>query len=221
MVAEMATTQTPAFPEALTWPEKARAISITDQASYTLAANQKLDLAVLRKKIVGEFEPMKKASHAAWKAIVAKENEHLEPIEEAEKILVASIKKWEHEQERIRREEEARLRAEALKREEDERLAAALEAEAEGAAPEEVTAVLSAPAIVAPIVAAPTFDRVKGLGIRETWSAQVFSIRELCRAVADGKVPEVYVSANMTALNSRARTDKKLMQIPGVRAVSN
>jgi hypothetical protein len=131
MVAEVATT-TPAFPEALTWPEKARSIQIVDAASYTLAANQKKDLATLRKRIVTEFEPMKKASHAAWKAVVAKENEHLEPIEEAEKILTAVIKQFEFDEERKRREIQRRLDEEQRQRDEADRLRREAEAKAHG-----------------------------------------------------------------------------------------
>lgn len=266
MVAEVATT-TPAFPEALTWPEKARSIQIVDAASYTLAANQKKDLATLRKRIVTEFEPMKKASHAAWKAVVAKENEHLEPIEEAENILTAGIKQFEFDEERKRREiqrrldeeqrqrdeadrlrreaeakairdEELRVQAEIRAKDEAARLARAIEAEAAGASEATVAEIVSTPVLavpevapitayiepapyIAPVVAAPTYDRVKGIGIRETWSAQIVSIKDLCRAVADGRVPEMAVQGNMPWLNNRARSDKRLMQIPGVRAVAN
>ena len=258
---------TPSFPEAMTWPQKAKSITIADQASYDLAAGMKLDLTALRKKIVEEFAPMKEAAHKAHKAITEKEKEHLTPVAEAEAILVSGIKRFHDEQERKRREEESRLAAEARIREEEDRkrreaeakairdeelriaaeakkrdeelrIQTAMDAQSSGATMEEVEKILDQPVIevpeVAPIeaymepaayvpppVAAPTFDKMKGLGIRETWSAQVFSIKDLCRAVADGVVPEAYVTPNSTALNGRARSDKQFLKIPGVRAVKN
>lgn len=268
VVVDAVATQTPAFPEAMTWPEKAKALKITDQTTYDLAGNQKRDLAALRRKIVAEFGPMKEAAYKAHKVITTKEAEYLAPITEAEGIIAKAIKLFEAEQERIRleieerrreqqrkdeeaerlrREAEARavrdaelkLQAEQRAREEEERIALALKAEAAGAAAVEVETILAqpvreiaevleleayidpTPVYAAPVVAAPTYDRMKGLNIRENWSARVDSVKELARAVADGRIPETYITPNMTALNARARSDKKLLNIPGVTAVVN
>ncbi len=263
MVAELEVT--PSFPEALTWPERAKSIAIRDQESYDLAANMKMDLAALRKKIVEEFAPMKEAAHKAHKAITTKENEYLAPIEQAEKLLVGTLKAWTAEQERLRIAEQRRMEAEARAREEEDRqrriaeaaairaederraaelrrqdeearLAAALEAQVVGASEETVAVILETPvidvpevapveaymepaAMVIPQVAAPTYERAKGLGISTRWGARVFSIKDLCRAVADGKAPENFVLPNMPALNARAKSDQTGMNVPGVRAV--
>lgn len=69
-----------------------------------------------------------------------------------------------------------------------------------------------------PVIVAPTFDRQKGLGIRDTWEAQVTNMRLLARAVADGTIPESYIEIT-PALKARVRADKQLTNIPGVRAV--
>jgi len=249
----------PEFPEALTWPERARALTITDQASYDTAAGMKKTLADFRKRIVEEFAPLKQAAHNAHRLLTSKEASCLAPITEAEQILVGAINRFTDEQERLRREEQARLdaqrreaeriereraeaehrallakQAEERQREEEQRLAAAVQAEELGASADVVESVMAAPLrhveeappvealmrpVEAPVVAAPTFQRQTGLGIRETWKAEVKDIKALCRAVADGRVPDTYVTANMTALNSRARSDKQAMQVPGVVAV--
>jgi len=210
---------TPEFPEALTLPEQAKAITITSAETYTQAANFKITLAGWRKKIVDEFAPMKEAAHKAHKAITAKEGEYLKPITEAEATLKAAIVKWQDEQEAIRRAEQRRLELEAqmqrdLERQqrEEEALNAAI---AEGT--EEVY--VEPVAYVPPPIAAPTYEAVKGLGITRRWGAEVTDIKKLCRAVADGVVPETYVLPNQVALNQRAAADKQSMTLPGVKAV--
>lgn len=210
---------TPEFPEALTLPEKAKAIVIRNADDYKQAAEFKITLAGWRKKITEEFAPMKEAAHKAHKAITAKEGEYLKPITEAESTLKASIIKWQDEQEAIRRAEQARLEAESRaaaeeerKRREEEALQVAI---AEGS--DEVY-VEPAP-YVPPPIAAPTYEKVTGLGITRRWGAEVTDIKKLCRAVADGVVPESYVLPNMPALNQRAQADKQALLLPGVRSI--
>lgn len=207
---------------------------------------------------------MKEAAHKAHKAITAKENEYLAPIEQAERMLVTAIKGWSAEQERRRIEEQRRLEAEARiaaeadrrrreaeaaaaraeaeraaaeirKRDEEIRLSLALAALAAGDSEESVAALLDIPVIdvptvpaveefmepaayIVPQVAAPTYDRMKGLGIPERWEAEITDMKKLCAAIGRGEVPEHYV-APTPALNSRVRSDKSLTNIPGVRAV--
>jgi len=228
---------TPEYPEALTLPEQAKAITITNAETYTQAANFKITLAGWRKKIVDEFGPMKEAAHKAHKAITAKEGEYLKPITEAEATLKTAIMKWQDEQERLRRIEQARLEAEARAAAEADRKRREEEAAAIRKAEEEaalnaaiaagqddvaelppVEAYIEPVAYVPPPIAAPTYEAVKGLGITRRWGAEVTDIKKLCRAVADGVVPETYVLPNQVALNQRAQADKQAMMIPGVRS---
>ncbi len=216
---EMTTIEiTPEFPEALSLPEQAKAITITNAETYTQAANFKITLAGWRKKIVDEFAPMKEAAHKAHKAITAKEGEYLKPITEAEATLKTAIMKWQDEQERLRRIEQRRLEMEAQMQRDLERQQR--EEEALNAAIAEGTEeVYVEPAVyVPPPIAAPTYEPVKGLGITRRWGAEVTDIKKLCRAVADGVVPETYVLPNQVALNQRAQADKQAMMIPGVRS---
>lgn len=246
--------QTPVFPEALTLPEQARAIVITDQETYNTAASLKIHYAQWRKRIIDEFAPMKEAAHKAHKAITSKEAEYLAPVTEAEGILKAALIKWQDEQARLQRIEQARLeaiaRAEAeadrqrreaearvimeaeRKRDEEARIAAALEAQTAGAGEETVAAILDTPvldvapveaymepaAYVAPVVAAPTYQRMVGTGIREVWGCRIVNMKQLCAAIGRGEVPENYVTGT-TALNDRARADKGMLKIPGVEPV--
>ncbi len=168
--------------------------------------------------------------------------------DEQERLRLAEQRRLEEEarkaaeEDRKRREAEAaEIRAAELKaaeelRQKDEalRLERAAEAERNGGdvdaalntpvieVPEvaPVEAYVAPPAPVAPVVAAPTFEAAKGLGIRRTWGAEVFNLKMLCAAVATGEVPESYVQPNPVALNARARSDQSMMKVPGVRAVA-
>lgn len=223
---------------ALTWADKAKALTITDSASYQVAANLKIDLATLRKAIIADNEAPKKAAAAAHKAACDHENKYLKPVQEAEAILVTSIKKWQDEQERLRRieqariETEARAAAEADRKRREEEAATIRKAEEEAAlnaaiasGSDEVAelppveAYIEPAPYIPPPIAAPTYEKVTGLGITRRWGAEVTDIKKLCRAVADGVVPDSYVLPNMPALNSRAQADKQGMMLPGVRSL--
>lgn len=233
--------------KALTWPERARKVSIVDQRTYDTAVDLIKGATVLRGEIVSHHEPIKKSAWAAHKAAVAAEKKLLAPVDEALSILRGSIGDWDRRQEQLRRQEEARQREEARrqeierrkseaeslaaqrKAEEEARLSAAVEAEKSGASAEEVDFVMDAPEeftptppVSIPVSAprsTPTYQKAAGISRREVWSAEVVSIQELVRAVADGKAPITLIQANNTALNGMARSLKSAMAVPGVRAV--
>ncbi len=177
-------------------------------------------------------------------AAIKKWSDEQERIRQAEQRRLEAEARAREAEDRRRREEEARaaraederIAAELRAQDEAARLAAFEEAQVIGASEETLAVILDTPVIdvpeVAPIaayadpvawvpppIAPPTFERAKGLGITRTWSAELISIRQLCRAVIENKVPETYVLANMVALNNRARTDKTAFSIPGVRAI--
>jgi len=244
--------------KALSLPAQAKAIKIVDQASYNAAARMKLGLVDLEKQIVDHHAPIKSAAHKAHLAACAAEKKLLDPTREALAIVNRSLAVWEREQEQIRLEEqrrkdaevaeanrrarqeaeaaERRVREEAqkIKEEEEAVLRAALEAEAAGAPPEAVNAIINTPIpepVIAPApdpkpiprtVVAPTFRRVAGAAPREkNYRAEITDIKVLCRAVADGSAAPECVEGNMTYLNKRARDDKDKLSIPGVKAVKD
>lgn len=204
---------------ALTWPERAAQLVIVDQQSYTRAAETLKEIAWVEKQITDHHGPMKKAAKEAHNQAVAAEKRFLDPLMKAKDIIRGAISKWTSEQERIRREAEAKAREEARRKEEDERLAKAAAAEAEGRPEAEVTKILETPVPIAPVVAMPTYNKVEGVSMRETWHAEVIDIKVLCQAVVEGQAPLEAVQANMPLLNSMARTSKSELSIPGVKAV--
>ena len=96
-----------------------------------------------------------------------------------------------------------------------------IEAICNAPAPEPVHIAIDVP-ILPPIPKeAPAILLPKGMSRRKTYRAEVVNLTLLCRAIAEGKAPTSYVTANMTALNARARADELSMAVPGVKAVED
>lgn len=197
--------------------DEAEAIQIVDQETYNRAAARFSAAASLEKQIVDYHAPLKQKAHEAHKAICNAETSLLAPVRQAKQILSRAIGAWDTEQERVRREEQRRLEEEARKRADEEALQAAIDAERSGADAEEVEAVLSTPAPVQKVMAAPTYE--KTIPTRENWSAEVVSLRALVKAAAENPAYLCYLEANETALNAAARAQKQVFAVPGCKAV--
>jgi hypothetical protein len=48
-----------------------------------------------------------------------------------------------------------------------------------------------------------------------TWKAQVFSVKDICKAIGNGRLPTDLVDVNMKALNEMARTIAEEKEMPG------
>jgi len=212
--------------KALSWPQQATALVVADQGGYDKATEALLTIKSLAKEISDHHRPVIQAAFAAHREAVKAEKRLLEPLETAERMIKVKLGTFLEEQEKLRLAEEKRLEEEARKRAEEEAIAAAVQAETElkesGATPEQINEATleildQAPANVPAVVAPRTFQAAKGVSASERWSAQVVSLKELARAVADGKQPEALLLPNMPALNGLARSLKGAMSVPGVR----
>ncbi|MCJ7663058.1 MAG: hypothetical protein MUO24_02320 [Desulfobacterales bacterium] len=209
--------------QALTWPDQARGIAIVDQSSFEQANLLTQGIQALRKQIKGVFDPMeekakeaKRAAEASRVEVVTQRATIEKPLVEAENILYPKIDAYVQEEKRKAREEEDRIRRVALQAEEDARLQAAIEAEANG--DKEVADVILETPMPAPRVYIP-IPKVDNLSFREDWSAEVINLPELVRAVAEGRAALAYLEPNLPGLNAQARSLRGEMKIPGVRAV--
>ena len=204
---------------ALTVPEQAKALTVASNEDYAAGESLLATCKQLENEIHATFDPIVEKAHQAHKEAVSQRKKYLDPIEDGRRILKGKMIAYQSEQERKQREEQARLEAEARKRAEDEALALAAQAEAEGDT-ETAEAIIAEPVQVAPVVAPRTAPAASRLSAgRSVWSAEVVSLMEMVKAVAEGKQPITYLQANEPALNSRARSDKSFMNVPGVRAV--
>lgn len=219
--------------EVMTIPDQAKMILVKDSVSMTRANEFFLVIKGLRKKIADTMDPIIKAAHNAHKIALGKKGELEAPLIAGEKWLSGQMATYYQEQERKRKVEEERLRQEAIqaemkRRQEEEecKMAEAAALEAAGATDEadqlvnEAIQAKEEPVVVQ--VAPPPTPKVQmtGAAVKEYWGAEVFDLKALVRAVGEGKCPLGLIEPNMTALNAQARSLKKEMNIPGVRAVS-
>lgn len=207
-----------AVTKALAFPEQARALVIVDALGYTKACDFLQGVKALRAEIAETFEPHIKRAHESHKALLKEKADAEAPLVEAERIAKAALVTFNNEQERQRREEQARLQAELRRQEEDRKLneAVALEAAGESA---EASAVLDEPVHVPTVAVAPLTPKVSGIAYRETWSASVTDVAALVKFVAANPQFAGLLSPNMPALNAQARSLKGQMSIPGVEAI--
>lgn len=68
-----------------------------------------------------------------------------------------------------------------------------------------------------PMVKEP--PKVQGVKSLVNYKAEVYDVKALCRAVADGTQPEELIAPNLVALNRMAKAAPKSLNIPGVRVV--
>lgn len=147
--------QRPEAPAAL---EKARSVVIVTVDDYKAADLEQMGLQKLEKLIVDDFKPSRDAATKAFNAAKAsttaireQEAKHLEPVQEARRVLKSKMSNWQDEQELLRREEERKLREQARKLEEDRQIAEAELAEKAGDK-ETAQAILEQPVVTPPVV---------------------------------------------------------------------
>lgn len=189
--------------------------AIVDQASYERAAALYNQIGAKKKEVEEYFREPREKAHAAWKSLTEKIKGLIDPLSAAEKALKPKMGVYLQEQERLRLEEQKRQQKEAQARLDAQKLEEAQELEDAGQV-QEAEAVLQTQVVAAaPKIEAP---KVAGMcGGRESWKAQVFSMRDLCRAVAEGKVAANLVMPNQPVLDTMARVLKAEMKIPGVK----
>lgn len=202
----------------LTMSEQADALVIDSESTYRAASGFLLGVKALQKEVLDFFAPLKKSAQDAHRKLCAAEKEKAEPLIIVERKVKTRMLEYETEQRRIKAEQEAKLRAEARKIEEEARIREATRLEQEGRQ-KEAERLIEAPIFTPPVTVAPPTPKVQGVSFRETWSAEVDDIRALCRAIADGTAPTTYVTPNMTAINAIARAQKDGFSVPGCRAV--
>src|SRR3990167_294165 len=203
--------------KALTTVTQAQELTVENQASYNYANNFLRAVKELQKTISDTFRPIIAAANLTWKGALAEERKHLGPLQNAEVLVKSKMLEWMQEQERARREVQAKLQARAEK-ERQEALAKAEEARAGGKETRAEKYEERAAAIIAPQLA-PSFDR-GSVSVKQLYRAEVVSLIDLVKAVIDGKAPIMCIEANSTFLNSQARAMKETLNYPGVKVIA-
>jgi len=107
--------------EIMTIDNQVKSVVVTDQKSFTEAGNVTLAIDGMIKQVKEYWKEPKEKAFQAHKAITAKESEMLGPLKEMRNHVQKKISQFLTEQDRKRREEQARLDEKRRKEEEAER----------------------------------------------------------------------------------------------------
>lgn len=161
---------------------------VTTSDQYLLASNELITLKKKRNEVVEFFAEMKSSAYATWKVIVAREKFFTDKIDQFETILKKKMLSFKTEQDRIQRETQMRLQAEANVKADAERkklLANAKQNERRG---NELNAEMyknAAENVTAPaVVIENTTPKAAGISTREVWKAEVTDKQAFIAAVA-------------------------------------
>lgn len=219
----------------------AEAFIIDSPEMYEAAANELRDIKGKYDRIEAARLNITRPIDASKKAVMDFFRSPLEKLEKAGKLIKASMLTYQQAEQKkaddARREAEAKAQAEqraleAAQRETEQQLEGALQSgnvEAYAVACEAVETIREQRELaeVAPtrmvIGAAP---KAKGTSTRDNWQAEVFDFKAFVieaakRAEAGDEFLLSMLEANMSALNTAAKSMKQHLSFPGIRAVNN
>lgn len=216
--------------KALSWPDKARSLVVTNQRSYDLAGVLIKGIKDLRAEVNDTFDPIIKKNREALETSRAQKAKSADPLDEAERILKSSRVTWSQEQEQLRLERQQQADREAEEQAAKQRAQEMADAKRQGASRVELKALAAQPVMVVPVTVESTVEKVAGISLRDSWSAEVdpaqaksedAALALLIAFVAKNPQFQNMVLKNSPVLNTLARSMKNLFNIPGYRAVNH
>ena len=202
--------------QAMTLKGQAMSLTVVDQETYGVAGEFAKNLRTAKKRIQDYFSPIKKAAHETWKGICAKENEAIRPIDEADAHIRKTMNAYLNEQERKRREEQARLEAierEKARKEQEALLKRAAAAEAKGKTDkaeelfEKAEDVYEKPVYVEPVTAVKTDAAT--VGAAKDVTVEVLNIKAFIAELVelDSNAFEALFSVKVSGLKSWVKSN--------------
>lgn len=182
-------------------------LEVIDTITYARAGQIVVALKDLKKHIQDYFRPMKDKAYKAWKEICDAEKAELSKIEPLEKKLSGQMVAWQMEQERKRREEQARIEEEMRKREEELRLKAAEELEKQGKT-EEAESLLEAPISIPQVKVEAEIPKVEGMTTREEWTFEI---------IDESQIPREFLIPDEKKIRAYVKAMKERAVIPGIK----
>lgn len=210
---------------ARTFPDQARALTITDDPTYRAAGEFLKGIKALRGEIADTFDPHIGRAFNAHRELCIEKRSAEAPLAEAERITKDAMLAYNREQERLRLVEEERLRdlarQEAAERQLDEAVALDQLARETGdpVLAETASRMLDAPVVPLPVVVPTTTPKVAGIAARETWSGRLIDIAALIRHAGANPQFMGLLMVNQPALNALARSMRARLKVPGVEAI--
>lgn len=199
--------------------QKAAGMDVDNKTSCDAALDMGKTINGLIKAANEYFGPVVKMAHETHKALKAKQNEVVQPLEAIKKVLGGKVSEYNLELQRKQQEEESRLQKIAEKAAEEERKQ--LETEAEAAADkgdEEAfhRAKMESENVTAESQMAVSQPKEKVKGVGHNWQIKSVDLPMLLKAVIDGRAPMACIIADDKYLLNRAKMEGDQLKIPGV-----
>lgn len=219
--------------------ERAKAFFIASDDDYRAVDQFCVALKGLEKEVDAAYDEHISTAFQAHRSLVAKKKKFAEPIAEARTIAKRKLDEWDEKKRAEAEAEAARLRAEALKRAEDEALAKAQRA-AEFGDDKAADAIISAPVVVEPVKAVVETPKRQSAPTQTRWGATITAptfVRDSIKAAAEivkglpasqgrdsalALLREAYTSAgymvfDQVKLNQQATATKDALEVGGVK----
>jgi hypothetical protein len=203
----MSTTVQELETQALSIPERAKAIVVSNNETYLDACDVLKTIKDLRANIAATFDPMREAAHTAWKETINQQKKVEAPLEEGEAAVKQAISKYLAEQERLRKEAELLAQKAAQEEAERQQLADASLLDEMGET-DMANAMLAERATAAPVILPRTVPKVSGIVPTKTWDFDI---------IDPMKIPRQYLVPDLVKIRGVVRALKSSANIPGVR----
>lgn len=189
---------------------------IVSPQEYEAVAADQARVQQFVKRVKPKFDQNCDHAYKAWKSACGLRDMFFKGLDAFDTRARQLLGTYQQKQERIRREQEARLAEEERKREEDriKREAKLLERQGQ----KEMASALRSTPVQAPAISLPsTVPQVAGLSYREDWKWRpAAGDTTEGRAAAEKLVPREYLQLNDVKLNGIARAMKGQIKIPGI-----
>lgn len=190
----------------LTMNEQADALVIDSESTYRAASGFLLNVKDLTREIISFFEPLKRSASDAHKKLCAAEKEKVSPLLDVERKVKTRMLEYEAAERRRKAEQEAKLREEARKIEEESRLREATRLEAEGRT-REAERLIDAPIFTPPVTVAPPTPRVQGVKYVTTWKFRI---------IDESLIPRQFLAVDEKKIGAVVRAMRGEARVPGV-----
>lgn len=205
-------------PEVNKLTEFADTVVITTAAQYEIAAAYLMTIKGLLQKIEDARTRITKPLNESLRETNKQAKEASAPLTAAEAEIKEAMGEYSDEQDRIRREEQAKVDA-AARVQQDKLQQQAAKALASGKVERAEMLETRASTVVAPVIQREA-PRVSGISTREVWKGQCTDLKALVKAIAEGRAALSLVMANDKVIGAQARNLKAEFVADGVRVWS-
>lgn len=193
------------------WIARAQEYQISNQSSYDYGVKLLQAIADAKDRVIERYRESKSLANSTHLRICQDEHDLLDPLDVSEQIFKQKIADWDDQQKAIRSEINKfhrNSRAEIMD--------LPLGSSAPGSADLPVALPRVIPPAPDPYIRSEAITRT-----RAKYKAEIYNIRLLCAAVADGMISPMYVEGAMPQLDALADAEGTALNVPGVRAVKD